>query len=167
MAERVSDLSANMRRYLKVYQEAEPFGGPSWYFHRKALDRRAHARGVSALLNDDLFFDYLYATLTAWGLHRMGPGNTKLRDIQDLKGSLHEQVQFIEHLWGTRMTRVEEGKRDDFAKRVWGVVAALRVSIAEARIVAASKALHHVLFLTSCRRSIGSTHSTSSTDGRC
>jgi hypothetical protein len=145
MAERVSDLSANIGPYLKTYQTAEPFGGPSWYFHRRALDRRFQHGRASTLFEDDLFFDYLYATLTAWGLHRMGPGNTKLRDLQVLRGSLREQAASIQRLWDTRMTRVEESDRHNVAIQVWDVLAALRVSIADARIVAGSKALHHVL----------------------
>ena len=31
--------------------------------------------------NTELFFDYLYATLASWGMHRMGKGKTKLRDL--------------------------------------------------------------------------------------
>ena len=37
---------------------------------------------MASLLADDVFFDSLYATLAAWGLHRMGPSKTKLRELR-------------------------------------------------------------------------------------
>lgn len=77
MEQRVSELDAGFRTFVDVFARSERFSGPSWYFHRKTLQRRATHATIESLLGDDVFFDALYATLTAWGLHRMGPGNTK------------------------------------------------------------------------------------------
>jgi hypothetical protein len=78
MRERVTRLSQNFTEYLEFFGSSDNFVGPSVYFHNKALAiRRMHGTVKETLRSDD-FFDCLYATLTAWGMHRMGPGNTKL-----------------------------------------------------------------------------------------
>ena len=141
--QRVDDLSQNFAEYLDFFDEAVPFAGPSFYFHHKALIARSSHSSIASLLQDDLFFDWLYAALTAWGLHRMGPGNTKLRDINELKASFRQHVDALEEL--AHLTIVTLRDAGLTARRIWAVLSSLRVSIAETRIVANSKALHHIL----------------------
>jgi len=140
--QRVDDLSQSFAECLDFFDAAEPFVGPSSYFHHKALAARLPHNSIASLLQDDLFFDWLYATLTAWGLHRMGPGNTKLRDISELKASFRQQADAIEELAPLTITSQDA---ELTARKIWAVLSSLRVSIAEAQIVANSKALHHVL----------------------
>lgn len=142
---RISELDSGFRRFVDVFGRSERFSGPSWYFHRQTLNRRAGHATIDSLLEDDGFFDALYATLTAWGLHRMGPGNTKLRNLDDIRASVREQAQHLEALRLLRIFEVTDSDVPSIVKRVWSVLTALRVSIAKARIVANSKALHHLL----------------------
>ena len=44
------------------------FVGPSLYFHQKALEC------YEKEFLSDRHLEYVYATLVAWGMHRMGPG---------------------------------------------------------------------------------------------
>jgi hypothetical protein len=96
-------------------------------------------------LGDDLFFDHLYATLASWGLHRMGPGNAKLGDIDELKASFREQASNIEHLQQLQIDRLDPGRVSEVAGAAWEVMAGLKVGIGQTRLVANSKALHHLL----------------------
>jgi hypothetical protein len=142
---RVSELLGGFEKYVGVFAASARFTGPSGYFHRKALARRALHPTVAALVEDDAFFDALYATLTAWGLHRMGPGNTKLRDLGEIRDSVRVQVDTLDKLAVLNITTVSEAETASVIDRVWSVLTALRVSVAAAQIVANSKALHHLL----------------------
>jgi hypothetical protein len=121
------------------------FVGPSVYFHAKTIEALArHPTAVDAL-GDDAFFDYLYATLASWGLHRMGPGNTRLGNIDDLKASFRKQASSIERVQQLQLERL--GSRDvrDVAEEAWEIIANLRVGIGKTQLVGNSKALHHLL----------------------
>lgn len=106
MNRRVDDLSAHFATHLKTFNESRLFTGPSLHFHQKALRARLQHGSVWQLLSDDGFFDAVYATLTAWGMHRMGPGKTKLRDLSEIKVSLQTHAAQIESLSGHAITAV-------------------------------------------------------------
>jgi hypothetical protein len=145
MDQRVAELRAGLPGFVSVFAKSERFTGPSWYFHRKALARRAQHDAIASLLDDDVFFDWLYATLTAWGLHRMGPGNTKLRDIDDIRESVRGAADALADLNNIKITEIGELRAAEVVDAVWNVLKQLLVSVAAAQIVANSKALHHLL----------------------
>src|SRR5262245_49146188 len=95
---RVNELSESVVGCMAAFGKKKLFTGPSFYFHNKTLARQREHSTISNLLDDHEFFDWLYATLTAWGLHRMGPGNTKLRDIDVLMKSVRAHQSQIEKL---------------------------------------------------------------------
>jgi hypothetical protein len=145
MEKRIAELAANFDACLQTFVKTERFTGPSWYFHQKTLALRERHMTVHSLVNDREFLDSLYATLTAWGLHRMGPGNTKLRDLGEIAQAIQEQTDALENLAGLKLTRIADAERADVTCKVWSVLSVLRISIAESRIVANSKVLHHLL----------------------
>lgn len=123
----------------------EPFTGPSKYFYLKTLTLRRGHRTFTTLVEDDAYFDAAYATLTAWGMHRMGPNNTKLVDLDVLRTSVRDHVEALDALAGLTITQIPAGEHADMVRRLWSLVAELQVSKAEARIVANSKLLHYLL----------------------
>lgn len=143
--ERVSALCRSFPQCVAEFEQAGQFTGPSLYFHTKTLARWAAHASVSDLFDDEQFFDFLYATLTAWGLHRMGPGNTKLVDLDVIRASFKSHEGAIGALRGLTLGAGPARDVPHVAREIWRVVASLKVSVAEARIVANSKALHHVL----------------------
>jgi hypothetical protein len=64
-----------------AYYQAETFGGPSLYFHQKAIE-------AGRILDIDRFADCMYATLASWGMHRMGQGGSKMCDFAIFHDSL-------------------------------------------------------------------------------
>jgi hypothetical protein len=60
-----------------AYYRAEVFGGPSLHFH---------LRGLEAARSQDFerFAEYVYAVLASWGMHRMGPGGSKMREFEGI-----------------------------------------------------------------------------------
>jgi hypothetical protein len=75
----------------------------------------------------------------------MGPGNTKLRDIGELKTSLRSEAPRLERMSQVSITSFREHDATRVARAIWSIMATLKVSVAEARIVANSRTLHHVL----------------------
>src|SRR4051812_28064880 len=145
MDQRVGKLTDRFDEYVRVFGTSERFTGPSGYFHRKALALRAQHQDIASLLKDDAFFDAVYATLTAWGMHRMGPGNTRLLDLVEIRDSIRAQAEPLQALASLDITTVSAASRPSVVEQTWSVLTALRVSVADAQIVANSKALHHLL----------------------
>ena len=62
-------------QYFKgSYERFVKFGGPSVYFHHACL------RETTAAFLSERHIELLYATLTAWGMHKMGPAGAKLTE---------------------------------------------------------------------------------------
>ena len=145
MDSRLAELSANLRHFVSVFEEAEKFSGPSLYFHLRTLGCLQNwGSAAKAILSEDLF-DWLYATLASWGMHRMGKGNTKLRDLQEIKSSVRAQGTTIASLQGLSLCDISPSAVGQVGRDLWRLLSSLTVSIAEARIVANSKVLHHLL----------------------
>ncbi len=145
LGRRVALLKRHFVWSLRHFDAKELFSGPSLYFHRRTIEcRRKHHSAVDAL-HDSEFYDLLYATLTAWGLHRMGPGNAKLLDLPAIRESLVRNSDRIHALEGLRLSDFGSMDGDLVTKRVWAVLRDLKVTKAKAFLVANTKALHHVL----------------------
>lgn len=123
MDNRVDELCANFAAHLALFSTSEPFAGPSLYFHRKTLDLRRRHTSILSLAADDGYFDAAYATLTAWGMHRMGPGNTKLVDLAVIRDSVRDNAASLERLVSLNIANVAEGQYDDVVSGVWAVMA--------------------------------------------
>jgi hypothetical protein len=64
-----------------AYYRAETFGGPSLHFHLRSLE-------AARTQDFERFAEYVYAVLASWGMHRMGPGGSKMRDFEEFRVSL-------------------------------------------------------------------------------
>lgn len=145
MDERVQDLSADLNALVEVFRNADRFSGPSLYFHRRTIDTRRELGSTGAAIESDSFVELLYGTLTAWGMHRMGPGNTKLREFRDICTTLRanrDRISSLEHLALSRLSQAQLGA---VADQLWELIDSLEISIADAKIVANTKTLHHLL----------------------
>jgi hypothetical protein len=96
-----------------------------------------------AAIDDDSFLELLYATLASWGMHRMGPGGAKLVEFGDFRDSFHKHRDMICGLAGLSVGAVTDV--EGVTVRLWELLSALRISASETRIVAGSKAIHHLL----------------------
>jgi len=145
MEERVELLIGKFDYYVQAFNERGLFTGPSLYFHLKTLETLHKYSRPSEALGDESFFDYLYATLTAWGLHRMGPVAAKLVNLEEMKKSFRSQEQGLHDLEFLRITDISERSVTSIVSKLWVILHGLKVSISRTKIVANSKALHHVL----------------------
>lgn len=145
MEQRVDQLINDFPEYLKAFEDAELFTGPSLYFHVKTINlRQSHSSAVETLDDHD-FFDALYATLASWGMHRMGRVKTKLIGLPEITKSFRSQKGRIRSLESLSLSQLSPPKIQDVTRQVWEVLSRLKVGISKTKIVANSKALHHLL----------------------
>lgn len=141
----VEALVAEFGAYLAAFEAGEVFEGPSLYFHVKAIERRRAAPSATALLRDLRFLEYVYAVLPSWGMHRMGKQAAKVPDFETFAGALRACEPQIEQLWHLDITSIHETAADDVGLQLWDIIATLRSSTSNARLVSGSKTLHHAL----------------------
>lgn len=141
---RIEELCSNFEYYLEKFDEYKPFTGPSVYFHSKTIER-LRALGVSNALKDKLFFEYLYATLASWGMHRMGPKGAKLVDFANFVRTLQAQKDTIISLEGVRLTQIYENQLENVINKLWKTLSKVKISTSKTQLIAGSKTLHHLL----------------------
>ncbi len=130
----VIDIVANAQNYHSAYYAAETFYGPSLYFHRRSLDARHSA-------NYDLFLEYIYATLTSWGMHRMGKGGSKMQPFEVFKKSvlsIKDKIIRAEKIENFNVTDNDWGLLEEIFKTI-------KIMFTETSIVGNSKVMAHML----------------------
>jgi hypothetical protein len=132
--QQVADILKNAETYHRAYYEAERFGGPSLYFHRRALATR----------NPDVtehHLEYVYATLASWGMHRMGKGGSKMQNFDVFCKS----VAPLRH----KIARAQEFTLLAMTDYDWDTVrevfCGIRIMATETRLVGNSKVMHHMM----------------------
>ena len=134
---------ANPAAYFSTaYQQFCAFGGPCVYFHRECL--RAGEREFASSRH----FEMLYATLTAWGMHRMGNADrtkTKLTEWDRFRQSLQACAEKLTPVRGLKMLDISEDEYADAIQSMRPAYEELRLSESSATIVVNSKALYHLL----------------------
>ena len=112
---------ADQRRYFDgAYKQFCMFGGPCVYFHEECI--RAAARDFLSTRH----LEMLYATLTAWGMHRMGDAETtktKLTDWTTFSASILASADELQQFRTYRMTAMSV---DEYAAAVTFAQADLR-----------------------------------------
>ena len=144
-AERIQELITSFADCVTTFEASQAFPGPSLYFHLRAIERRRGHQTVSSLLDDNLFLEYVYAVLPAWGMHRMGPMPAKVGDFTQITTALREKAPALEQLWPLRITTLSPQAAREAAAIAWEVIAHAKVSTSRTQIVAGSKFLHHIL----------------------
>jgi hypothetical protein len=68
----VEALVEGFARFVSRVERSNAFARPSLYFHERAIAVRRGHENVRDLMKDVQFFEYIYAVLPSWGMHRMG-----------------------------------------------------------------------------------------------
>lgn len=135
-------LADQVRHFSDSYGQFVAFGGPCVYFHLECL--RA---GREAFLSDR-HVEMLYATLTAWGLHRMGDVDTtktKLKDWMLFRDSLLANASTLQRFLSYDLLQMSEAAYSQVVCELRSCYESLDLSVAESTVVVNSKALHHML----------------------
>lgn len=134
------DLKNNVAKYKPLTENiAQEFGGPSIYFHQKAIEL-----GQKDFLSEQ-HLEYIYATLASWGMHRMGKTGAKLVDFEKFKCSiLSQKTQFQD--W--QKLSIEKLSKNDFEAllpELTKICFSLRTSTSSVNLVANTKTVAHIL----------------------
>lgn len=131
---KVRDILANAEKYHQAYYKAETFRGPSLYFHQRAIETRQSPTSL-------IHLEYVYATLSAWGMHRMGKGGSKMQSFDTFRRSV-EQIQ----------DALSEAQQFDFREmnnQKWllleQIFRGINVMASGTSLVGNSKVMHHML----------------------
>lgn len=142
MNERMQELMDYFDDFVEYFDHTLIFSGPSLYFHQKCIDI-VRTNDLSVIFENKLFFEYLYATLASWGLHRMGETNTKLVDFDKFKESVMSQKEIFLQLRGKRIT--ELNVETSLSNQLQALLENLKIGEGETKLIFNSKAVHHLL----------------------
>ncbi len=135
-------LADQQRYFTQSYEGFLTFGGPSVYFHNECL------KAGNAAFLADRHIEMLYATLTSWGMHRMGDPTTtktKLADWPSFRDSIANQRKVLLRFRQHRMAVMSELEYSDAVTALKSCYFALSLSLSKATVVVNSKALFHLL----------------------
>jgi hypothetical protein len=131
---RVSEVIAHAEDYHQAYYDVGIFRGPSLYFHRKSLENRNRASLGRRL-------EYIYATLAAWGMHRMGSKGSKMVHFDTFQTSVLKLKDNI-----TEVSRFTPAEMNETKWReVEAIFMGIRVMSSATTIVGNSKVMAHLI----------------------
>jgi len=139
---RVRTLISEFADLLDYYDEHLPFDRPDQYAnHRRTIDLRREAGSVAHALADDRFMRTLYSTLGSWGI---GSRASRLVPFDHFVTELRRWSRPLADL--DELTIDEPGLPvDATGDDLWRLIDGIHLVDNQARIVALSKALHHIL----------------------
>lgn len=146
--ERIEGLCEKFPSYVAWTLESYRLDTPARYFHIKTVNRLKSHSDLASALRDDIFFDYLYATLVSWG---MASRRAELCGFEEFRNTIcssrTEMEQLAEYSLSSLCQRhaLESGSLVEVVKLMNDLLAKVRVSKTERWLVANTKALHHIL----------------------
>jgi hypothetical protein len=138
--DRLRTLTAGFGTYTDAYDACAPFGGPQLTHHRRTIALRQQAGNVSAAVADDRFVVSLRDTLTAWGI---GNRASRLVDRTRFAEALRSVAPMLADLESLTIDTIQAP--NEVADRLWLLIESLGVVLNQAKLVAGTKTLHHLL----------------------
>jgi len=138
----VDFLIAQFQTFLEVFDKKGPFNRPDQQrLHGRTIGLLHGSGGAQAALVNPVFQRSLYETLQAWGIGMRG---SRLRPFPDFVEALLAESTSIGQLDPLILDDVSLNV-DTVARKVARLVQRLSIVDNKCRVVASSKALHHIL----------------------
>jgi hypothetical protein len=137
---RVEKLTRGFPRYLQVYDNQVSFTSTQLAAHRACLSLRQEAGSVAAAACDERFARALRQTLLAW---KVGVRAGRLVQEEDFGAALQAALPKLQALEGLAID--DAGLPAGTGERLWALIESLGIVENKAKIVAGTKALHHLL----------------------
>lgn len=145
--DRYLELILNLEQYNSaIIKNSKTFVGPSIYFHQKALEYQEKE------FLSDRHIEYVYATLVAWGMHRMGPNGAKMPDYDIFKSSILDSKikKALEELKDKRIEDITADEIDSIIQKLSEICFSVKGSDSNSHLVSGSKILAHILPNLAC-----------------
>lgn len=117
----------------------EPFTGPAKYFPEEAL------KSCKEDFLGDRHIEMIYATLTAWGMHRLSEKGAKLPEFDCFKCHILSCKEVLDKLKNVKIEELKEQKDSLFCELKELVFNKIHASETKSQIVASTKTLAHIL----------------------
>lgn len=146
--ENIKSLAKNRDIFIshvgKYYSRPTGFPNSSYYFHKKVIDKIRESKIHTDLFRDKLFLEFVYATLSTWGLDRMD-GSARLLEFDTFMESVQNNIPILEKLPTYKMNKISDVERQEVKDQLAILFDNLNVMLKEVKLVGLSKALHHLL----------------------
>ena len=128
------ELKKDLDKYLMQISEiAKDFGGPSIYFHNRALQEiKNNYLGVSHI-------EMIYAVLPSWGMHRMGDTSTKIINFDKFTEQIDNNREILHKLKDKTISEIKIEAISNL------LINNLSFSESNSHLVSSSKVLHHII----------------------
>jgi hypothetical protein len=139
---RIEWFTASFAQFLDAFERYCPFTRHGQLeFHVDTIRLRRELGSASAAIRDITFLKNLYETLRAWGI---GSRGSHLRKFVDFADALIAKEKEIAQLDGLSIEKADLNI-EALTSLVWNLIDSLEIVENEARLVACSKTLHHIL----------------------
>jgi len=138
----VNLLIGNFRQCLDAFDESPPFSKYGQFeYHQQTIQQRLALGSAAVALTDDTFLESLYRTLQAWGI---GARGSRLRPLSHIKSEL---LNYSSEIVALDEVAIDSSELDiqRTSARLWQLIDTLAIVENKAKLVAGSKALHHIL----------------------
>ncbi len=130
------------KEFVRACHKSMNYSGPSLYFHFQTIEKYRQIKDYDNLLSCNQYLEYLYATLTAWGMHRMTK-NVLMKEYKDFKDTIKSNRGHLKELNKYKLETIQN--IEDIKDPLLKVFYELKVMEKGTKIVGNSKALHHLL----------------------
>lgn len=135
---RLEALTHDFAHYVDAYDELAPFNTRQLTLHRETVARRRKLGGVLAAVHDDQFVASLRETLKAWGI---GVRGSRMVSEKALAEALRTAAPGLV----TLEKEVIDASSPEVVDQLWLIIESLAVVSNQAKVVAGTKTLHHLL----------------------
>lgn len=142
--EKINDLIDNFSYYVNLFKTNNPFSGPSEYFYIHKIISVTKKGDYNEVFTKE-FIEFIYATLAAWGMHRMGPENkgAKMNDFDSFKECIMQNKNKILELKNIKIDKIEDDVIIKDIKNLYSSCSGLMKS--NSKLVATTKVMHFFL----------------------
>jgi len=135
-----NELKSNYGKYLSLSKNIGFFfGGPSLHFHNRALTEKDND-----FLGDN-HLELIYATLSSWGMHRMGETKTKMVDFKIFKEAVLKHQKILLELKELKIENISISDLPNVISTLNDICFSLKSSASKSYLVGNSKTLAHIL----------------------
>ena len=139
-------LDQDFEQYFSVCAQRRIFSGPSIHFYERTIDIVRRAPSPDALAENPAFYDFVYATLTSWGMHRMGEKvSAKLTEFDTFSKTLRGLIGAVDDLYGQSILDLGDEPAAAVGAQIGQLAATEGVTASTAPLVANTKTLHFIL----------------------
>ena|GEM_PF-1130595 len=140
LSRRLCEFEEGFDGFVSLYDSKVPFRRSQQYRrHREAIDLR-RSLGLDAALHDRRFLEALYGTLRAWGI---GIRASRLLPPDRFAAALLREEGLLRSLSALSLEELEDPS--PIAAKLWALIDRIGVVENDARLVAGTKTLHHIL----------------------